>query len=96
MTRHDWSYYWEPSVFAQAMNFCTTDLPSCMTGKQVPRVSASGARIVRIADLEKEAILAAIAQLNGDKLRAAQLLGIGKTTLYRKLKQYGTCSSANL
>jgi transcriptional regulator of acetoin/glycerol metabolism len=27
-------------------------------------------------------------QLNGDKLLAARLLGIGKTTLYRKLKEY--------
>jgi two-component system response regulator HydG len=27
--------------------------------------------------------------LNGDKLLAARLLGIGKTTLYRKLKEYG-------
>ena len=30
----------------------------------------------------------AIAQLNGDKLMAARMLGIGKTTLYRKLKEY--------
>jgi DNA-binding NtrC family response regulator len=67
----------------------TTDLPSCMAGKQVPHVSAPGARITRIVDLEKEAILGAIAQLHGDRLMAARLLGIGKTTLYRKLKQYG-------
>jgi DNA-binding NtrC family response regulator len=42
-----------------------------------------------IADLEKQAILATITQLHGDKLMAARLLGIGKTTLYRKLKEYG-------
>ena len=41
-----------------------------------------------MAELEKQAILHTIAQLNGDKLQAARLLGIGKTTLYRKLKEY--------
>lgn len=42
-----------------------------------------------LAELEREAILGAIRTLNGDKLQAARLLGIGKTTLYRKLKEYG-------
>jgi len=41
-----------------------------------------------IAELEKQTILNAITELNGDKLQAARLLGIGKTTLYRKLKDY--------
>jgi two-component system response regulator HydG len=45
--------------------------------------------VVTIADLEKQAILNTITQLKGDKLMAARLLGIGKTTLYRKLKEYG-------
>jgi two-component system response regulator HydG len=45
--------------------------------------------VVSIAELEKQAILDTIRQLNGDKLMAARLLGIGKTTLYRKLKEYG-------
>jgi len=45
--------------------------------------------IVSIAEMEKQAILETIRQLNGDKLMAARLLGIGKTTLYRKLKEYG-------
>jgi DNA-binding NtrC family response regulator len=45
--------------------------------------------IVSIAELEKQAILGTIQQLHGDKLKAAKLLGIGKTTLYRKLKEYG-------
>jgi two-component system response regulator HydG len=44
--------------------------------------------IVSIAEMEKQAILEAIQQLKGDKLMAARLLGIGKTTLYRKLKEY--------
>ena len=39
--------------------------------------------------MEKKAILGTIRQLKGDKLMAAKLLGIGKTTLYRKLKEYG-------
>ncbi len=46
------------------------------------------AKIIPIAELEKQTILNAIVELNGDKLRAARLLGIGKTTLYRKLKDY--------
>ncbi len=48
-----------------------------------------GGAIVSIADMEKQAILGTIRQLKGDKLMAARLLGIGKTTLYRKLKEYG-------
>jgi len=50
---------------------------------------ANGGGIVPIAELEKQAILQTIRQVNGDKLLAAKLLGIGKTTLYRKLKEYG-------
>ncbi|HEU4635127.1 MAG TPA: sigma-54 dependent transcriptional regulator [Edaphobacter sp.] len=50
---------------------------------------AANGGIVSIAELEKQAILSTIKQLNGDKLLAAKLLGIGKTTLYRKLKEYG-------
>ena len=46
-------------------------------------------RIVPISEMERKAILTTIRTLNGDKLMAAKLLGIGKTTLYRKLKEYG-------
>lgn len=51
--------------------------------------------IVSIAELEKQAILSTIRQLKGDKLMAAKLLGIGKTTLYRKLKEYGIPEELN-
>jgi len=52
-------------------------------------LDSSGSSIVSIAELEKQAILNTIRQLHGDKLMAAKLLQIGKTTLYRKLKEYG-------
>lgn len=45
--------------------------------------------IIPIAQMEKHAILEAMRQTNGNKLTAATLLGIGKTTLYRKLVEYG-------
>lgn len=48
----------------------------------------SEAAVLPIAEVEKQAILRTLRQLNGDKLMAARLLGIGKTTLYRKLKEY--------
>ena len=65
------------------------DLPSSITGAAGQSGDIEpGTRIVPIRDLEKGAVLSAIAQLNGDKLMAAKLPGIGKTTLYRKLKEY--------
>jgi two-component system response regulator HydG len=67
----------------------TSDLPSSIT-RAGARCSerSSETRIMRIADLEKQAIVGAIEKLSGDKLMASKLLGIGKTTLYRKLKEY--------
>jgi DNA-binding NtrC family response regulator len=42
-----------------------------------------------LKELERRAILEALEATRGDRLRAAKLLGIGKTTIYRKLKEYG-------
>jgi two-component system response regulator HydG len=51
--------------------------------------------VLPLAALEKQAILDTLKRLNGDKLLAARLLGIGKTTLYRKLKEYGISDSGH-
>jgi DNA-binding NtrC family response regulator len=56
---------------------------------QSQAMSSIQGEIVSIAEMERQAILGTIRQLKGDKLMAAKLLGIGKTTLYRKLKEYG-------
>jgi two-component system response regulator HydG len=55
-------------------------------------VSDSSA-IVPLAQAERQAILMTLEQVKGDKLLAARLLGIGKTTLYRKLKEYGVAQA---
>ena len=45
--------------------------------------------IVPLELVERQAILSAIEHTKGDRGQAANLLGIGRTTLYRKLKEYG-------
>lgn len=64
-----------------------------MRGLDVEEQRSSEPGILTIAEMEKQAILHTLRQLNGDKLMAAKLLGIGKTTLYRKLKEYGIADS---
>jgi DNA-binding NtrC family response regulator len=72
----------------------TTDLPREVANLPLPDSSNSDGsfngnrKIIPMAELERQTILSVITELNGDKLQAARLLGIGKTTLYRKLKDY--------
>jgi DNA-binding NtrC family response regulator len=40
------------------------------------------------ASLDKKAILSALAAAQGNKKKAAQILGISRTTLWRRLKKY--------
>jgi two-component system response regulator HydG len=63
----------------------TRNLASQVTAKKAAVVES----IVSIAKMEERAILEAIQHTGGDKRKAAEMLGIGKTTLYRKLKEYG-------
>jgi DNA-binding NtrC family response regulator len=51
-------------------------------------VAASNASVIPLAELERRAIMNALEYTNGDRAVAAHLLGIGRTTLYRKLKEY--------
>jgi transcriptional regulator with PAS, ATPase and Fis domain len=47
------------------------------------------AGVTPLAELERRAIFHALEVTKGDRTFAAELLGIGRTTLYRKLKEYG-------
>ena len=78
------------------------DLPSSLINHQRQRsassvepgrvVSVAGgpdAGILPLTEVEKRAILHALEYTRGDRTVAAAMLGIGRTTLYRKLKEYG-------
>ena len=50
--------------------------------------SESMRTIIPLTQMERQAILDALEYTKGDRAVAATLLGIGRTTLYRKLKEY--------
>jgi DNA-binding NtrC family response regulator len=63
------------------------DLPSNLQYPSSER-APSKEEILPLEELERRAILSTLRQNGGDKQAAARTLGIGKTTLYRKLKHY--------
>ena len=53
-------------------------------------------RPVKLAELERIAIEATLQRTGGNVLRAARQLGIGRTTLYRKLSLYSAAGQASI
>lgn len=73
----------------------SSPLNSEVTGNviQFPTVAAS-AGVQKMEELEAHAIENAISQYKGNLTEAAKALGIGRATLYRKVKQYHIDPSA--
>ncbi|HGM6978837.1 TPA: helix-turn-helix domain-containing protein, partial [Serratia marcescens] len=67
------------------------DLPAHLLGQ--PSLLESdpqpGAPLLTLTDMERQAILRAATVSRGQVTEMAQLLGIGRTTLWRKIKQHG-------
>jgi two-component system response regulator FlrC len=51
--------------------------------------ATNGASVKSLADLERDGIVRALEAVDGNRRRAAELLGIGERTLYDKLKRHG-------
>lgn len=64
-----------------------SDLPDALRVASILRESSHSTH-GRLRYLEQEAIYQAIAECCGNKIKAAEKLGIGKTTLYRRLRRY--------
>ncbi|MEZ4361991.1 MAG: sigma-54 dependent transcriptional regulator [Kofleriaceae bacterium] len=87
----DAEHLWLDETRAAAPSSPTVDAAASASA---PRTTADAdaheAPSVRpLVELEREAILRALAAVDGNRRRAAELLGIGERTLYDKLKKYG-------
>jgi DNA-binding NtrC family response regulator len=62
---------------------------SLLIGGQPLQIGGTPQQTVSMDAAEREHSLKVLKQCNGRKLEAASLLGINKTTLWRKMKRYG-------
>jgi len=81
-----------PTMLLNHMSQPTSDMlavASAVGYSASPTPNTFTSPIIPLPELEKRAIIEAMRYTKGDRTMAASLLGIGRTTLYRKLKDYG-------
>jgi DNA-binding NtrC family response regulator len=74
-------------VLAPGPRVDVEDLPEEVSA--APRRAAVGDGTRTLAEVEKEHILAVLEASGGNKTKAAERLGIGVATMFRKMKEYG-------
>jgi DNA-binding NtrC family response regulator len=70
----------------------TGDTSTSGQATPAPTAMQAVATVIPLVELERRAIMNALEYTKGDRAVAAHLLGIGRTTLYRKLKEYQLAS----
>ena len=75
-------------VLARAGKLGVDDLPPEIRGGQ-PAERAGALVGMSISEAEKELIRNTLKMVGGNRTQAANILGIGERTLYRKIKEYG-------
>jgi DNA-binding NtrC family response regulator len=71
-------------ILSDGITLTETSLPKDILHKAIFHSSS-----FNLEEVEKNHILSVLEQTNGNKTKAAEILGIGLTTLYRKLQSYG-------
>jgi transcriptional regulator with GAF, ATPase, and Fis domain len=74
-------------IIAQGRMIAIDDLPHAVKGAEASKTIEVEVGAT-IDEVEKRVILQTLVYTRGDRSRAAQILGIGRKTLYRKLQQY--------
>jgi DNA-binding NtrC family response regulator len=86
------NHYHAERYHASLATVIPMERPAAMSAAEtlVPRhpVQREEGPVVPLQELERREIIRAIEYTQGDRNLAAHLLGIGRTTLYRKLKEY--------
>jgi len=60
-----------------------------VTAVKTPGVEAQDTNFTLLEGVERNAIIQMLKETGGNKLEAAKRLGIGRQTLYNKIKAYG-------
>ena len=85
-THSEWAQITNKTMLTESTQLPTQSL---LPGAQIiPFPGVATPKIKRMNEVELEAIEVAIAAFNGNLTEAAKGLGIGRATLYRKLKDY--------
>ena len=85
------------NVIERAVILCREErIPSALLHLPAsPPALSSGAPKTTLRELEREAILAALAAHKGNRRKAADQLGIGLRTLYARLREYGISADSD-
>jgi len=83
-------------AFARGARIIPEDLPERVrtSGGAATIIARSSANRLTLQELEREYIIETLRQTGGNKTRAAELLGLDRSTLYRKLDEYRAADPA--
>jgi transcriptional regulator of acetoin/glycerol metabolism len=98
LSRHDWvgniseleAVVSAALVGRRTSDLTVRDLPAAYQGAGRRR------RLTRMEQVERSAIVRALVEAKGNRTRAAEIVGIGRATLYRKVQAYGIDLEATL
>ena len=85
-------------ALAQYEEITVDDLPERIRAYKQSHVLVAGddpSELVPLEEVERRYILRVMEAVGGNKTMAAQVLGLGRKTLYRKLEQYGTIAKTD-